>query len=110
MNAISTVGVVYKLSYECDRGKIKNCGCNIDDHHNSLINTKQHPATTLSQNETFSQFYWSRCNHHIRYGLRIAKIFLDPNKNEVIKARRMRSMRYLVSLQNNKAARKVCTF
>ena len=91
-----------------DRGKINNCGCTVDDHRNSLISIKQHPATTTSQNETFSPYYWSRCNHHIRYGLRMTKTFLDPNKDEIIKARRMRSMRYLVSLQNFKAARKVC--
>jgi len=53
-------------------------------------------------------YYWSDCNDHLKYGMKMTKTFLDPSREDTYRDQRKRSLRHLITLHNNRAARKVC--
>ena len=112
VNAISSAGVIYKISYECDRGKIKNCGCTDEKHQQSIKHTLKTSSITDSitdeQKKTKkTTLYWSDCNDHLKYGIKMTKTFLDPSKEDTYNEHRKRNLKHLITIQNNRAARKV---
>ncbi|XP_057303003.1 protein Wnt-5b-like isoform X1 [Hydractinia symbiolongicarpus] len=97
VNAISSAGVINKLSIECDRGVLNSCGCRTATPHRRM----------WSKNDDEEPVYWSYCKDHLKYAIRTTRIFLDPSREETYIDGKKRSLKKLVLIQNNKASRKI---
>ncbi|XP_052252058.1 protein Wnt-7b-like isoform X1 [Dreissena polymorpha] len=79
-SAISSSGVAYAITHACSVGSLDECGCD------------------KSQQEQ-KNWKWGGCSADIRYGLKLARKFLDAREIE-------ETARSLMNKHNNKAGRK----
>ena len=80
--AITSSGVVHKITKACARGVLRNCACN---------------NTQLAEGTGFE---WVGCNDNIEYGLKYASKFIDSREKE-------QDVRTKVNLHNNFVGRQV---
>ncbi|XP_076335230.1 protein Wnt-7b-like isoform X1 [Tachypleus tridentatus] len=81
--AISSAGVTYSVTQACSRGNINRCGCD----------------RTKAGMSLWGDWKWGGCSADVRYGMRLARRFLDARELEW-------DARSLMNLHNNKAGRK----
>ncbi|XP_013793337.1 protein Wnt-7b-like, partial [Limulus polyphemus] len=81
--AISSAGVTYAVTQACSRGNISLCGC---DRTKEGISRR-------------GEWKWGGCSADVRYGMKLARQFLDARELEG-------DARSLMNLHNNKAGRK----
>ncbi|XP_013785204.1 protein Wnt-7b-like, partial [Limulus polyphemus] len=81
--AISSAGVTFAVTDACSRGTIRQCGC---DKTKESISSR-------------ADWKWGGCSADIRYGMRIARKFMNSREIE-------KDSRSLMNLHNNKAGRK----
>ena len=80
--AITSSGVVHKITKACARGVLRNCACN---------------NTQLAEGTGFE---WGGCDDNIEYGLKYASKFIDSREKE-------QDVRAKVNLHNNFVGRQV---
>ena len=97
MNAISTSAVIKRISELCDQGVLEGCQCD------KLVSQSK----VIDVSDPEDPFYWSGCNRHIKYGMRVARVYMDPNKKNIHLSNKDKNLKTFVTIQNNKAARKV---
>ena len=85
--AITSSGVVHKITKACARGVLRNCACN---------NTQPAEGTYDSRG-----FEWGGCNDNIEYGLKYASKFIDSRE------KREHDIRAKINLHNNLVGRQV---
>ena len=81
--AITSSGVVHKITKACARGVLRNCACN---------------NTQLAEGTGFE---WAGCNDNIEYGLKYASKFIDSRE------KREHDIRAKINLHNNLVGRQV---
>ena len=97
MNAISTSAVIKRISELCDQGVLEGCQCD------NLVSQSK----VIDVSDPEDPFYWSGCNRNIKYGMRVARVYMDPNKKNIHLSNKDKNLKTFVTIQNNKAARKV---
>ncbi|XP_067126480.1 protein Wnt-7b-like [Centruroides vittatus] len=79
--AINSAGVAYAVTQACGRGNISRCGCD------------------KTKDGVYKSWKWGGCSADVKYGMEIARKFLDVRELE-------KDARSLMNLQNNKAGRR----
>ena len=107
VNAMSSAGVIHKVTQECDQGVLHDCNCRREEEAEEEGEGRRHMGGGVDKEDPEKWFYWSYCNSHIRYAMQTTRTFLDPSREETYVTRTRRSLKKLIVLQNNKAARKI---
>ncbi|CAG2175619.1 unnamed protein product, partial [Oppiella nova] len=93
--AIRSAGVTYAVSEACSRGSVSFCGCH-------RIHSTGSSESALNRVTNDSSWKWSGCTTNVRYGIQMARSFMDDMDNGVDRD----VGRALMNLHNNNAGRK----
>lgn len=90
MNSMISTGAVYKITRACFEGQLGDCKCQPSGREPGLDRDE----------------YWTRCNEHVDYGMRVTKKFYEhtvphhhkPSSHE---------LKEIIALHNRKVGREV---
>uniref|UniRef100_T1DBK4 Protein Wnt n=1 Tax=Dendrocoelum lacteum TaxID=27895 RepID=T1DBK4_9PLAT len=85
--SIWSSGVVYSITNSCSKGHLKECYCD--------------PKRHGQDKDSVGDFTWGGCSDHIKFGMKVGRIFLDNYSHKSIDGA------VLANLHNNRVGRRI---